>query len=64
MSGPKGFPGVFVETVRPGGLAEDYGLEVGDQIMEVNGKSFADIRHEEVGAYMHTFKPVYIIIHW
>lgn len=48
MSGPKTFPGVFIETVKPGGLAEDYGLGVGDQIMEVNGKSFTDIKHEDV----------------
>ena len=48
FSGPKTFPGVFIETVRPGGLAEDYGLALGDQIVKVNGKSFIDIKHEEV----------------
>ena len=48
MSGPKGFPGVFIESVKSGGLAEAYRLEVGDQIMEVNGKSFHAIKHEEV----------------
>ena len=39
---------MFIETVRPGGLAEDYGLGLGDQIVKVNGKSFIDIKHEEV----------------
>ena len=48
FSGPKTFPGVFIETVRPGALAEDYGLGLGDQIVKVNGKSFIDIKHEEV----------------
>ncbi|KAK3604337.1 hypothetical protein CHS0354_038675 [Potamilus streckersoni] len=46
-SGPKNFPGIFIDKVRPGTLAEDYGLEVGDQIIEVNGKSFLGITHNE-----------------
>ncbi|KAL3842293.1 hypothetical protein ACJMK2_020323 [Sinanodonta woodiana] len=46
-SGPKNFPGIFIDKIRPGTLAEDYGLEVGDQIIEVNGKSFLGITHNE-----------------
>ncbi|KAL4224993.1 Harmonin [Mactra antiquata] len=47
ISGPKQFPGIFIETIKPGSLGADYGLEVGDQIMEVNGKSFLNIKHKE-----------------
>ena len=43
--------------MRQGGLAEDYGLALGDQIVKVNGKSFIDIKHEEVmKAYWCTMK--------
>ncbi|XP_046573811.1 LOW QUALITY PROTEIN: harmonin-like [Haliotis rubra] len=47
VSGPSHFPGIFVEKVRPGGLAEEVNLEVGDQIVEVNGTSFLGITHKE-----------------
>ena len=48
MSGPSHFPGIFVEKVRAGSLAEEVGLEIGDQIIEVNGTSFDSISHKEV----------------
>ncbi|XP_071100258.1 harmonin-like isoform X1 [Haliotis cracherodii] len=47
VSGPSHFPGIFVEKVRSGGLAEEVNLEVGDQIVEVNGTSFLGITHKE-----------------
>ena len=37
-----------MEKVRPASLAEEVGLEVGDQIVEVNETSFLNIGHKEV----------------
>lgn len=45
-------PGIFVEKVRPGSVAEQVGLEAGDQIMEVNETSFRRITWQEV-SYMN-----------
>ena len=38
-----------MEKVRPDSLAQEVGLEVGDQIVEVNETSFLNIGHKEVG---------------
>ena len=48
LSGPPYYPGIFVEKVRPASLAQEVGLEVGDQIVEVNETSFLSIGHKEV----------------
>lgn len=48
LSGPRNFPGIFVEKVRPGSLAHEAGLDVGDQIVEVNDTNFLNISHNEV----------------
>lgn len=39
VKGPTSYPGIFVRTVKDGGLAYESGLEVGDQIIGVNGIS-------------------------
>ncbi|KAG9463964.1 hypothetical protein GDO78_020721 [Eleutherodactylus coqui] len=46
-SGPSQKPGIFVSNVKPGSLSAEVGLEVGDQIVEVNGVDFASIDHKE-----------------
>ncbi|XP_060568957.1 harmonin-like isoform X4 [Ruditapes philippinarum] len=62
ISGPTHFPGIFIESVRPGSLGEDYNLEVGDQIMEVNGKSFEKIKHKEAIVELKGSKELNMII--
>lgn len=37
--GPASFPGIFVQHVKPRGIADEAGLELGDQIVAVNGES-------------------------
>lgn len=37
-----------MEKVRPGSLAHEAGLDVGDQIVEVNDTNFLNISHNEV----------------
>ncbi|XP_036771432.2 whirlin isoform X8 [Manis pentadactyla] len=39
--------GIYVTGVDPGSEAESSGLKVGDQILEVNGRSFLSILHDE-----------------
>ncbi|XP_073420398.1 harmonin isoform X9 [Dendrobates tinctorius] len=46
-SGPAQKPGIFVSNVKPGSLSSEVGLEVGDQIVEVNGVDFSSIDHKE-----------------
>ena len=48
ISGPRNFPGIYVEVVKPNSLAEKVGMEAGDQILRVNDASFIDITHKEV----------------
>ena len=43
----EGTPGIFIQSVRQGGLAAEAGLEVGDQILAVNGTEFTGITHSE-----------------
>uniref|UniRef100_A0A2K6NV25 Whirlin n=1 Tax=Rhinopithecus roxellana TaxID=61622 RepID=A0A2K6NV25_RHIRO len=39
--------GIYITGVDPGSEAEGSGLKVGDQILEVNGRSFLNILHDE-----------------
>ncbi|XP_059266950.1 whirlin isoform X3 [Mustela nigripes] len=39
--------GIYVTGVDPGSEAESSGLKVGDQILEVNGRNFLNILHDE-----------------
>ncbi|XP_047381669.1 whirlin isoform X2 [Sciurus carolinensis] len=39
--------GIYITGVDPGSEAESSGLKVGDQILEVNGRSFLTILHDE-----------------
>lgn len=40
VRGPPSYPGIFVQDVKKDGVAESAGLEVGDQIVGMNGFSF------------------------
>ncbi|XP_043938809.1 harmonin isoform X2 [Protopterus annectens] len=46
-SGPTQKPGIFVSQVKPGAVSAEVGLEVGDQIVEVNGVDFTNLEHKE-----------------
>ncbi|XP_053732102.1 PDZ domain-containing protein 7-like [Synchiropus splendidus] len=37
--------GIYVSKLDPGGLAEQHGIKMGDQILAANGVSFANITH-------------------
>uniref|UniRef100_A0A1A8G1L7 Harmonin n=2 Tax=Nothobranchius korthausae TaxID=1143690 RepID=A0A1A8G1L7_9TELE len=46
-SGPTQKPGIYISNVKPGSLSAEVGLEVGDQIVEVNGVDFTTLDHKE-----------------
>lgn len=46
-SGPTQKPGIYISNVKPGSLSAEVGLEVGDQIVEVNGVDFTSADHTE-----------------
>ncbi|XP_030056936.1 harmonin isoform X1 [Microcaecilia unicolor] len=46
-SGPLQKPGIFVSNVKPGSLSAEVGLDMGDQIVEVNGVDFSNVDHKE-----------------
>ncbi|OCT71670.1 PDZ domain-containing protein 7 [Xenopus laevis] len=39
--------GIFVSKVDPGGIAEEKGVRVGDQVLAANGVNFEDISHSK-----------------
>ncbi|XP_026871020.2 harmonin isoform X1 [Electrophorus electricus] len=46
-SGPTQKPGIYISNVKPGSLSAEVGLQVGDQIVEVNGVDFTGVDHKE-----------------
>ncbi|KAF4081231.1 hypothetical protein AMELA_G00159030 [Ameiurus melas] len=46
-SGPTQKPGIYISNVKPGSLSAEVGLQVGDQIVEVNGVEFSNVDHKE-----------------
>uniref|UniRef100_A0A3P8WHN0 Usher syndrome 1C n=1 Tax=Cynoglossus semilaevis TaxID=244447 RepID=A0A3P8WHN0_CYNSE len=55
-SGPTQKPGIYISNVKPGSLSAEVGLEVGDQIVEVNGVDFTILDHAEVNCVICFFK--------
>uniref|UniRef100_A0A8C5IGV0 USH1 protein network component harmonin n=1 Tax=Junco hyemalis TaxID=40217 RepID=A0A8C5IGV0_JUNHY len=51
-SGPTQKPGIFISNVKPDSLSAEVGLEVGDQIVEVNGVDFSNVDHKEVKVFL------------
>ncbi|XP_063145464.1 harmonin isoform X1 [Candoia aspera] len=46
-SGPTQKPGIFISNIKPNSLSAEVGLEVGDQMVEVNGMDFSNVDHKE-----------------
>uniref|UniRef100_A0A0B7BBV1 PDZ domain-containing protein n=1 Tax=Arion vulgaris TaxID=1028688 RepID=A0A0B7BBV1_9EUPU len=62
-SGPAAtYPGIFVEKVRPGSIADQVGLEPGDQIMEVNETSFRKITWEQAVLALKSSRQLSVVI--
>ncbi|XP_051915999.1 harmonin isoform X2 [Hippocampus zosterae] len=46
-SGPTQKPGIYISNVKAGSLSAEVGLQIGDQIVEVNGVDFTNVDHKE-----------------
>ncbi|XP_061628458.1 harmonin isoform X7 [Phyllopteryx taeniolatus] len=46
-SGPTQKPGIYISNVKPDSLSVEVGLQIGDQIVEVNGVDFNHVDHKE-----------------
>ncbi|KAF7663635.1 hypothetical protein LDENG_00205670 [Lucifuga dentata] len=46
-SGPTQKPGIYISNIKPGSPSAEVGLQVGDQIVEVNGVDFTIVDHKE-----------------
>jgi len=61
-SGIESFTGVFISAVSPNQLAEQVGLRVGDQILQVNGRIFDNIQHSEAVNALKARKELTMIV--
>ncbi|CAG5115192.1 unnamed protein product, partial [Candidula unifasciata] len=55
-------PGIFVEKVRPRSIADQVGLEPGDQILEVNDTNFRRISWEQAVLALKSSRQLNIVI--
>ena len=49
-------------SIDRGSLAEQAGFKVGDQIMEVNGKSFENLKHKEAVDFIKSQKHIMVTL--
>ncbi|XP_013917165.1 PREDICTED: harmonin isoform X3 [Thamnophis sirtalis] len=61
-SGPTQKPGIFISNVKPNSLSAEVGLEVGDQIVEVNGADFSNMDHKEAVKVLKSSQTLTIIV--
>ncbi|XP_033841276.1 PDZ domain-containing protein 7-like [Periophthalmus magnuspinnatus] len=54
--------GIYVSKLDPGGLAEQNGIKMGDQILAANGVSFEDISHSSAVEVLKTHTHVMLTI--
>ncbi|XP_039596491.1 harmonin [Polypterus senegalus] len=62
-SGPTQKPGIFISNVKPGSLSAEVGLQVGDQIVEVNGVDFSSLDHQEAIRVLKSSRSLTITVH-
>uniref|UniRef100_A0A2C9L7I1 PDZ domain-containing protein n=1 Tax=Biomphalaria glabrata TaxID=6526 RepID=A0A2C9L7I1_BIOGL len=56
------YPGIYIVKVTPGSIAEEVGLEPGDQIIEVNDTSFRNITWKEAVLALKSSRQLHMII--
>ncbi|XP_033105597.1 whirlin-like isoform X2 [Anneissia japonica] len=54
--------GIFISKVDVGSVAEERGIQTGDQLLSVNDTSFEKIRHEEAVKILKTAKKLNMVI--
>uniref|UniRef100_A0A671KBG8 USH1 protein network component harmonin n=1 Tax=Sinocyclocheilus anshuiensis TaxID=1608454 RepID=A0A671KBG8_9TELE len=61
-SGPTQKPGIYVSNVKPGSVSSEVGLQVSDQIVEVNGVDFTNLSHQEAVRVLKSSRSLTITI--
>ncbi|XP_059508007.1 harmonin isoform X3 [Stegostoma tigrinum] len=61
-SGPTQKPGIFISNVKPGSVSAEVGLEVGDQIIEVDGVDFTHVDHREAVRVLKSSRSLTIVV--
>ncbi|MBN3307797.1 USH1C protein, partial [Amia calva] len=61
-SGPTQKPGIYISNVKPGSVSAEVGLQVGDQIIEVNGVDFGNLDHKEAVRVLKSSRSLTITI--
>ncbi|XP_028825993.1 PDZ domain-containing protein 7-like isoform X1 [Denticeps clupeoides] len=56
--------GIYVSSLDPGGLAEQSGIKMGDQILAANGVSFLDVPHHEAVEALKSHAHLTLTIKW
>ncbi|KAK3714538.1 hypothetical protein QZH41_003883 [Actinostola sp. cb2023] len=54
--------GIYVSGVDVGSLAEQSGFRVGDQILDVNGKNFENVKHKEAVDFIKSNKHIIVTL--
>uniref|UniRef100_T1JE07 PDZ domain-containing protein n=1 Tax=Strigamia maritima TaxID=126957 RepID=T1JE07_STRMM len=60
--GPKEKPGLFVQSIKDGGLAQQVGLHIGDQIMQVNSLDFSNVEFQDAVKYLKSQQKLELLI--
>ncbi|XP_063823437.1 uncharacterized protein LOC135073256 isoform X2 [Ostrinia nubilalis] len=60
--GPDWKPGIFVQFVREGGIAQEAGLRPGDQILSCNGQDFTNVTFNEAISAMKAVGRLELVI--
>ena len=55
ISGPRRYPGIFVDYVRPGSISAEVGLKREDQILSINDIPFNNVTIQQVKGKMRCF---------
>ena len=55
ISGPRRYPGIFVDYVRPGSISAEVGLKREDQILSINDIPFNNVTIQQVIVKMSCF---------
>ncbi|XP_078405254.1 harmonin isoform X2 [Cetorhinus maximus] len=61
-SGPTQKPGIFISNVKPGSVSAEVGLEIGDQIIEVDGVDFTNVDHREAVQVLKSSRSLTIVV--
>ncbi|XP_055505483.1 harmonin isoform X1 [Leucoraja erinacea] len=61
-SGPTQKPGIFISNIKPGSVSAEVGLEVGDQIVEVDGVDFTNVEHKEAVRILKSSRSLTLVV--